>query len=194
MLAGLALYLASKGNLGSDVSQVLWLLSGMFVAGFFHSFGETSRDARPVRALLTFDPELSRRALDKIVDADFVEVENREVPPSWELTSNELLLRDPNLAMARLRIDLERELRRLSSGFMVGRPMGLSQMMSVLIKEGVIPAELASAIRDITPIANDAVHGAEVPLYQARKVLELGDEVLRHLRNIPESTSQHVTY
>jgi len=180
-----ALVSAATLRLGEETTNVLWLVGGMLTAGFFHSLAPGNDRARSVPSELSFNPELSRRALEKVIDAEFVDVTPTQ-PPSWDLTSQELLRRDPQLALARLRIELERQLRRLTSHVDPSRKMRLSQMISQLLQREVIPPELASAMRDIIPAANNAVHGNDIPTEQAYSLVELGDEVLSLLQNIHE--------
>lgn len=79
-------------------------------------------------------------------------------PPTWTTIS------DPNLALAGWRIDIERELKRLSKQFDIpASDQRLPRkMVSSLAEKGVITNAVANSLQDILTIANRGVHGAKV--------------------------------
>jgi len=70
---------------------------------------------------------------------------------------------DPNVALASVRISLERILR----GFARSRDIdverqGLGQMINVLAQKEALPPATVATLRDMVPILNRAVHGERV--------------------------------
>lgn len=71
---------------------------------------------------------------------------------------------DPNLAIAMLRVQIERRLRQLAEDVMLapdprGRPRTLRSLSEDLAKLGAIPDEATYLIRDLMPVMDAAVHG-----------------------------------
>jgi hypothetical protein len=107
-----------------------------------------------------------------------------------ELTINELIMRDPNLALAKLRLEIEQELRRLyyeGGGPVSGvtRVVPIRRMIQELERRQILPPGLASPLDDVVSIANRAVHGASVDREAAREIADVGERVLAALRSIP---------
>lgn len=184
-LAAGTLFLAVRGELSSDALSVLWLLAGMFTASFLQLAMQGVGTRRSYQSRISFDAEATRNSIAEIITAEFEEVKPDKPREKWEPTSEELLISDRTLALARVRIDIEKELRRLSFPLTNSHRSSLVRSADFLVQADVIPARLHSAIRDILPAANSAVHGFEVPLEQAALIVRLGDDVVRVLRSIP---------
>lgn len=133
-------------------------------------------------------PELS--AIDNRSPSSGVGVEfTLEVAPTWTT------IRDPNLALAGWRIDVERELKRLSKQFDVSaREQRIPRrMISTLAENGVITNTVANSLQDLLTIANQGVHGARVDTGVLHILRTDGLTLLTYLRSIgdasPESPS-----
>lgn len=91
-------------------------------------------------------------------------------------SAQRLIAEDPNLALAALRIDMERVLSH-AVGVLVStketRPLTISQSTRLLLEHELISEEQSDAIRTIIQICNKAVHGAEVTAAEATEVLSL---------------------
>lgn len=110
-----------------------------------------------------------------------------ESSPPWEPTADLLLTQDPSLALAKLRIDLERELRRLAYRHELpvdAHRMGVPQLTEVLLRREILSPPLVAAIRDVLPACNQAVHGAEVSADVAQSVSNVGQDILSALRSL----------
>jgi hypothetical protein len=90
--------------------------------------------------------------------------------------------RDPNLALAGLRIEIERRLVALAEKNNVqARWKGVGQLLRELDKLGALTNEQRSALADLTGLLNSAVHGASVDPRASSWALEIGPPLLRSL-------------
>jgi hypothetical protein len=109
-------------------------------------------------------------------------------------TVQELINRDPPLGLAKLRIDLERELRALYLRHVgdgrrrVGLSLGL--MTRELVDRRVVPLEIANPLNEVTQLANRAVHGEYVPRDVAEEIADVGLRVLNALRLMNEESKR----
>jgi hypothetical protein len=90
---------------------------------------------------------------------------------------------DPNLALAGLRIEIERRLSQLvhARGLDTGRPMGIGGLLRVLAQAEVLTHEERSILADMTNTLNAAVHGAEVDPRAAGWAIDIGRRLLTSL-------------
>lgn len=113
---------------------------------------------------------------------------NHEHELDWEPTLGQLVGIDPSLALAKLRLDLERELRRIANETRIDvslRPISIAQLSRELIERDTLPAAYASAIQEITAVANGAIHGRDVPIDMAVEVISVGGQLVEQLRSLP---------
>jgi len=91
--------------------------------------------------------------------------------------------RDPNLALAGLRIEIERRLSLLAQahGLDSGRPMGVGQLLRALAGADVLNQEERAVLADMTNMLNSAVHGADVDPRAAQWALDVGPRLLTSL-------------
>jgi len=134
---------------------------------------------------------------DKVTLPGGIELNLREVERRLDLSNPEvhdvdrepfefLDLADPNLAMAALRIEIEKRLRRIAKSRGLNKSdarRGIPQLLGALVKGGAVSNDVASAIRDMLPSLNAAAHGAQVPdtadtwvLINGPRILALLDE------------------
>lgn len=184
-IAGGLLSLLAVGKVAYELMQI-----GMVVAGatFFSALvlvlNYVSQPRSAPLIQVNFNSKYLRDELEQVIDADFSEVAPVETP-SWEPTPDSLVLDDPILALAKVRIDLERELRRLAAEtgiIQVVHGMSLGRTLGVLEKESLVPFAVAAAIRDIMPVCNRAIHGEEVDLKTARSVVSLARQIMMFLQ------------
>jgi hypothetical protein len=109
----------------------------------------------------------------------------RELPPpaphpgsGGPLSLSELAERDPQLALAKLRIDLEQALRTLAGGTSGSRQPSLRRLVVELSDEGRVPAVVVGPLQDVLALANQAVHGQLVRPSDAREIVQVGAQVL----------------
>ena len=90
---------------------------------------------------------------------------------------------DPNLALAGLRIEIEKRLLALARTHDLnsGRPMGIGQLLRVLTLADVLSGEERSVLADMTNMLNAAVHGADVRRDAADWAIGVGPRLLTSL-------------
>ncbi len=89
---------------------------------------------------------------------------------------------DPNLALAGLRIEIERRLVALAQkqGIEV-KGRGLGQLLRILNEHNVLDDQARSALSDLTGLLNSAVHGAAVDPQGTNWAIQIGPRILRGL-------------
>lgn len=103
-------------------------------------------------------------------------------PPTSRSVYLEIAPEDPNLALAGLRIEIERRLRDLAAAARVqpGR-RGLMAMVADLSGAEALTDDQRSVIQDLLGTLNAAVHGAEVEPRVAQWAFEVGPQLLAGL-------------
>jgi hypothetical protein len=116
---------------------------------------------------------------DKLAEAGAVFSETSDKPKTnIEVVTED---RDPNLALAALRIEIERKLRALLLNHGIEPNMPLREMLNVAANKKYIDREISSTIRDLMPTLNAAVHGADVPQEAYDWVTSVGPALLNAL-------------
>jgi hypothetical protein len=140
-----------------------------------------------------FEAEISRHEAQQLQAsaADLPVTPVLAIEPSSDApTIQELVVRDPPLGLAKLRIELERELREFYANRFPDpaiRRLSLGTMSRDLRARGVLPPEIAAPLEDVTALANRAVHGEYVPAEVAQEIVNVGLRVLSALRAMRDS-------
>jgi hypothetical protein len=89
---------------------------------------------------------------------------------------------DPNLALAGLRIEIERRLREIArkKGLQAER-LGIGQLLQLLRRSNAISGQEDSVLSDLIGLLNKAVHGAEVDYRAAQWAIDIGPRLLSAL-------------
>ncbi len=98
------------------------------------------------------------------------------ISPSYALIFDH----DPVLAVAGLRIELERRLRELAKEAGIEARGGMGMLLRQLPPE-VLPREQASVLADLAPLLNKAVHSEEFSKDAADWAMEVGPQLLASL-------------
>ena len=102
----------------------------------------------------------------------------------------DLLDRDPVLALAKLRIELEQALTRLhliaAPTVKQRRHVGLSRLVSDLVRSGILPAQLSGSLQEVISLCNRAVHGEYVRPADAMSIIDDGIRILEKIDSILE--------
>jgi hypothetical protein len=87
---------------------------------------------------------------------------------------------DPNLALAGLRIEIEKRLTTLGKRRKVqlSSLTGISKMIQVLKEQKALNPELAASLSEIVGVGNRAIHGADIESSVAKRALAVGEELL----------------
>jgi hypothetical protein len=96
---------------------------------------------------------------------------------------------DPNLALAGLRIEIERRIVQIAAANGVDTTRRSARaLLHALTERRIITHEQQSALSDMLGVLNQAVHGATVPRDAADWAMQIGPNLLRTLdAHIPES-------
>lgn len=118
---------------------------------------------------------------------------SKQVTDSNELTSNpevinvienitELAKTDPVIALAKLRIELEKLLSKLyritHKKEEQKRPLSIGYLVSRLSTEEILPTDIAKSTREVISICNRALHGEDIRQEDAISVAESGGALL----------------
>ncbi len=106
-------------------------------------------------------------------------VTNAKVPKySFQLVANE----DPKLALAGLRIEIEKRLNDIAEKHQLNIPMrGIRQILVVLANNKLLSIEERSVLDDLIGLLNSAVHAKDVDVNAALWALDVGPRILRSL-------------
>lgn len=93
-----------------------------------------------------------------------------------------LNINDPNLALAWVRIEIEKKLRKIASasGLDVER-MSISRILRVLGSENIFSNEQINSILELTQVLNNAVHGVDVDYRAATWAIDTGQMIIKAL-------------
>ena len=101
------------------------------------------------------------------------------------MTTGDILGLDNELALAKVRIELERELRRIAYSRdidIASRPFGVMGLARELVARHVLPSEWIESLKEVTSACNQAIHGREIPDEVAVLVVRVGSRLLEQLR------------
>jgi hypothetical protein len=189
ILSGLLLFLASRSDQMAPITNLLIVVSGMAIFSAFSAFQRflESRDDTPPVIHISFNETLLKNVL----------AEERMKPtvtePPWEISSAQLVGVDNALAAAKLRMELESELRRIAfeHGLKFERRLfSLNQLIDQLAERAVLSPLVQAALRDIIPICTRAIHGESLANEDAVRVVRVGNQLLDVLRSIEPSASE----
>jgi hypothetical protein len=106
----------------------------------------------------------------------------RQKEESPYLAVAEIAEQDPNLALAGLRIRIERRLREIAKRRgLQGERFGVGQLLQLLRAHDAISKQEDAVLSDLTQLLNKAVHGAEVDSRAARWAIDVGPRLLSAL-------------
>ena len=128
-----------------------------------------------------------QRAASRAESAGLLAAEPSEKEATFSFQS--IATRDPNLALAGLRIEIEKRLSTLAEihGLNSRRAMSVGQALRALAQAEVLTNEERSILTDMVNMLNSAVHGAEVDSRAAAWAIDVG---LRLLTSLDERVSE----
>ncbi|HID30653.1 MAG TPA: hypothetical protein EYP19_11695 [Desulfobacterales bacterium] len=89
---------------------------------------------------------------------------------------------DPNLALAGLRIEIEKRLLQLAESREIRvQKASVGRLMRLLVEQGVLTQEEYGVLADMIGLLNSAVHGASVDRRAVDWAMEVGPRLLRSL-------------
>jgi len=91
---------------------------------------------------------------------------------------------DPNLALAGLRIEIEKRLQSIAEAHNISKRQGVSGLMRELLQQGVLSQEEYGVLADMIGLLNSAVHGATVDIRAREWAMETGPRLLKSLNDL----------
>ncbi|HXF77936.1 MAG TPA: hypothetical protein VN598_03695 [Usitatibacter sp.] len=102
------------------------------------------------------------------------------VSPEPEYAFQSVADRDPNLALAGLRIELEKRLVRLAEAHDIGTHMqGMARLLRELARRGILSEDEESVLSDLVHLLNAAVHGASVDPRATEWAMDVGPQLIQ---------------
>ncbi|MBI1258977.1 MAG: hypothetical protein GC204_16015 [Chloroflexi bacterium] len=133
-------------------------------------------------AKFTFAKQLNdiREQIDK------VDLKAEPKPDDSKPSYLQIADQDPTLALAGLRIEIEKELRTIISGQGItssrGMPLTIYEMIPQLSKVGIISREQGRVLEKLVRLLNQVVHGAEVSKEDAMWAFDEGPQIIAALK------------
>jgi|ERR1035437_6456214 hypothetical protein len=119
-----------------------------------------------------------KEAEEKAKSAGLLDSSPETVAPSYMAIAD----RDPNLALAGLRIEIEKRLRKIAdTNGIDSQRLGMSQLLRKLSDAQAISPNQGSVLSDMTSLLNNAAHGAEVDDRAAEWAIHVGSRLLATL-------------
>ncbi|MBA5606188.1 hypothetical protein H3H36_12575 [Duganella sp. FT3S] len=113
--------------------------------------------------------------------------ERRQSPTLWGPSTDELLEEDPALALAKLRIDLEGELRRIAQVHKLplqARHAPIHQLVDALLLAHLLDPDQDRLLNGVLRDCNAAIHGTDMTADAAGSVIASGTRLLGTLRHL----------
>ncbi len=119
-----------------------------------------------------------KEAEEKAKSAGLLDSSPEAVAPSYMAIAD----RDPNLALAGLRIEIEKRLRKIADTKGIdSQRLGMGQLLRKLSDAQAISPNQRSVLSDMTSLLNNAAHGAEVDDRAAEWAINVGPKLLATL-------------
>ena len=131
-----------------------------------------------------------QKAAEKVVEQGSAQSSSKEAKAASSETIEPAFLhiaeRDPNLALAGLRIEIEKRLRLLARYFQIPDQLSLTQTLRELQKREILTANALGGLQELISAGNQAAHGAKVEDSVADWAISYGPVILKTLDKIIE--------
>lgn len=200
------LVVVGKSEPITGINQILIVISGMTTIAALASFKQfiqssTIVDDQVDEVNFSFDEafatmSISQGKKDTSTNVIINQTYQVSTPPAlpWDLSLNQLIGADNTLALAKLRIEIERELRRIAyeNGIDIGiRPIGILSLAEELFSLKVLPGAWLEVLKEIVPVCNEAIHGLELSDEMAISIVRVGGQLLEQLRLVSQKDLTH---
>lgn len=187
LLTTALLFLVAQDRITPEVNQILMLIAGMTTVAALTAFQQSvENSSSPPFVHVSFNEVLVSQSLSEgFTTPNPASVEGEKVTEPWDLSLGQLVGLDNSLALAKLRMELEQELRHIAYNNQTdisSRPLGITGIAQELVSREILPPAWLEALKEITHVCNRAVHGTEVPDDMARSVVRVGGQLLEQLR------------
>lgn len=122
------------------------------------------------------------KAKNKAEKAGLLSINKKKKTKASSYSFESILDKDPNLALAGLRIEIEKRLVQIArlNNLDISRA-GVGQLLRSLNQHQVLTPEESSALADMSGLLNSAVHGASVDKRATDWAMEVGPKILQSL-------------
>jgi len=184
----LALILLVLHSLGLDDVQVDTTSVILLVIILLSPFASAIRKIKIGDFEAEIDPKEVKRITDEVVtELGTSPTEGEQPPEVYSAMSDiaDLVSSDPVLALAKLRIELEKVITKLDrlanpqSERSRSRPLG--QLVGEMVRKELLPGSLAAPITEVLSVCNRAVHGEDIRRQDAEAVVDAGNSLLERL-------------
>ena len=186
LLTTLLLLLANLTRTQANIEQVLVVIAGMTLMATFSAFQRFLDMGSEARVhFVAFNVDIVNQSLPTS-ENDASSRFGRMVPNELEITPTQLVGVDNALSLAKLRIDVEQELRRIARDQKVvlpERPLSPLVLSEHLFTRKILTANQHLALKEIVRVCNQGVHGAEIDNETAFSVVSAGEQLLQQLRS-----------
>jgi hypothetical protein len=176
----------------SGISSALSIVAGMAAMAALHVLAGYARSSERTKVVLGLDRDFVISAIAESVPLQLRHpVSPQPAEKANVVSARRLLSKDPTLAAAKLRIDIELALAELADSAEVPldeHPRSLFRLAQELVSVGTLPHSLLYPIKQVSDICNRVIHGAEISSRQAAEVLDIGEALLTALRNLRSGT------
>jgi len=125
--------------------------------------------------------ESTKKAVKQSVEKSKSRTDGKSKPLPFETfntrTVKILLDSDPILALASLRIEIERKLRLAAKYFKLPNRNTLSEIIEALMERGILSPEQVTALKKIVEMCNKAIHGYDISGDEAGEIIHLTEEL-----------------
>lgn len=182
--------------------QIILLLVLILVHGFLNNYFIIDNVTIFLIMILVLLPYVSY--ISKIKFGDFeaeithddiksIEEKVEKIPHTDKVLRNkkgdnldQLIEDDPTLAMAKLRIEIEKRVKFLSGVYLQEsqKQFSLNKLLFGLSKNNIINQNLISLIKEVLFVANRAIHGESIEKKEAVRLIEYGRRIIEELDNV----------
>jgi len=183
------IFLIIRINIFTGVVQVLMIVAGMTTAAAITAFQRFIESGMPLPFIkISFNEVfISKSISEGLTEPEHISLGHEELEGPWDLSPGQLVGVDNSLALARLRMDIERALRHVAykRGIDIAtRPYGVIGLTQELVSKEILPPTLLGGLKEIVSICNKAIHGVDIPNGTAAAVIRVGVQLIERLRLI----------
>jgi len=165
-------------HIGYPSARIDGIILGLIAIALLPWLGSVFKSIELPGGLKVEYPELERAGADAAEAGLLAAVSKKKEEPAYVAIAQE----DPNLALAGLRIEIERRLRTIAAARALEvERRGISQLLRVLRTQNVLSPNEDGVLNDLVGLLNRAVHGAEADPRAAQWAIEVGPQLLAAL-------------
>lgn len=197
VVALLLIFLLESSSIPSSLKEPLSLLFGIFLGAGTNIiksiFDAEYTDAKALRKLIRVDSLFAITAAALKLDMKVDEAKNQLVlddfpkKSKYEILPKDFLGKDNNLALAKLRIDLEKEM--LITADRLGFAeddvrLDFRRFLGKLTEKKIISPAYSEAYAGIYKVCSQAIHGYDIDTKTATQIVLSASELIVHLRTL----------